>query len=378
MKPFRLLIAASALCLFSSPILADQPRQECLGRHVFEVPEDMQWAVFHPEYIYRVSEGGGHGFGRKVGAKGDSVVYSPYGAIIKVSDIVESSEFEAAANYQLGTGRLNQKRILENIETDKRRLAKLPRMGYGPEVIQQLEDEIAELEAQVPLALYTVHDLGIPDAYFIGGRGDPTHAYLYRNNRVYYFVMRRAGDNGTEAFLDLMSRFQPRELYEVPEGPGICIPYGFIADDGKAPYSIKNSLRFTQTPNVVFTLLTASASDPWNTSSTSTLYDTDFRPGYDRQKWAWREYVQSSHLGRHKVNLLGWTLEPKPDSGEQERAWFGFAEHGGLLSPLLAVHMLTFQKGTDDLTEHTPPMDTVLPRWEALARTLHLKRVSQP
>ena len=367
------LIIATILGLLSPQLLADQPQQECLGRHVFEVPEDMQWAVFHPDYTYRVSEGGGHGFGREVGAKGDNATYGERGDIIYVSDIVERSEFEAAVNYQIGTGRLNQRRILKNIEIKQFRLSKLPDQGYGPEVIQQLEDEIAELEAQVPLAIPTSHDLGIPDAYFLGGRVDPMYGYVYRNQRVYFFVVYRPLGQGKEAFLDLMSRFQPRELYEVPEGPGICIPYGFIADDGKAPYSIKNSLRFTQTPNVVFTLLTASASDPWNTSSTSTLYDTDFRPGYDRQKWAWREYVQSSHLGRHKVNLLGWTLEPKPDSGEQERAWFGFAEHGGLLSPLLAVHMLTFQKGTDDLTEHTPPMDTVLPRWEALARTLRLR-----
>ena len=365
-------MTAAIFGVMSTLLLADT-RQECLGRHIFEVPEDMQWAVFHPEYTYRVSEGGGHGFGREVGAKGDNVTYGERGDIIYVSDIVERSEFEAAVNYQIGTGRLNQKRIIRNIESDKRRLARLPSMGYGPEVIQQLEDEIAELEAQVPLAIPTSHDLGIPDAYFLGGRVDPMYGYVYRNQRVYFFVVYRPLGQGKEAFLDLMSRFQPRELYDIPEGPGICIPYGFIADEGKAPYSIKNSLRFTQTPNVVFTLLTASASDPWNTSSTSTLYDTDFRPGYDRQKWAWREYVQSSHLGRHKVNLLGWTLEPKPDSGEQERAWFGFAEHGGLLSPLLAVHMLTFQKGTDDLTEHTPPMDTVLPRWEALARTLRLR-----
>lgn len=370
------LIIATILGLLSSHLMADQ-RQECLGRHVFEVPEGMEWATYDASRVFRISTGGGHNFTAKVGAKGDSVVYGPYGAIIKVSDIVERSEFEAAANYQLGTGRLNQKRILENIDIKQFRLSKLPGQGYGPEVIQQLEREIAELEAQVPLALYTVHDLGIPDAFFIGGQGDPTHAYLYRNQRVYYFVMRRAGDNGTDAFVDLMSRFQPRELYEVPEGPGICIPYGFIADDGKAPYSIKNSLRFTQSPNVVFTLLTASASDPWQTKATSGLYDTDFRPGYDREKWTWREYVQPSWLGTHKTQLLGWTLEPKPDSGEQERAWFGFAERGGVLNPLLAVHMLTFQQGTDDLTEHTPPMETVLPRWEALAQTLRLKGEQQ-
>lgn len=371
------LIVATTLCLISNPLLADQPRQECLGRHIFEVPEDMQWATYDTSRVYRISTGGGHNFTAKVAAKGDNVTYGEQGDIIYVSDIVERSEFEAAVNYQIGTGRLNQKRILENIEIKKFRLSKLPDQGYGPEVIQQLEDEIEEQKALVPLSIPTVHDLGIPDAYFLGGRVDPMYGYLYRNQRVYFIVAYRPLGQGKQAFQDLISRFQPRELYEVPEGNGICIPYGFIADDGKAPYSIKNSLRFTQSPNVVFTLLTASASDPWQTKATSGLYDTDFRPGYDREKWTWREYVQPSWLGTHKTQLLGWTLEPKPDSGEQERAWFGFAERGGVLNPLLAVHMLTFQQGTDDLTEHTPPMETVLPRWEALAQTLRLKGEQQ-
>lgn len=367
------LVIATTLSLISGSLLADQPRQECLGRHVFDVPEEMQWATYDASRVYRISTGGGHNFTAKVTAKGDSTVYGLYGAIIKVSDIVERSEFEAAAEYQIGTGRLYQEQLLKDLESHKRLLDQFENGDYSKSVVENRLARIKETKQKISLAVPTVHDLGIPDAYFIGGRGDPTHAYLYRNQRVYYFVMRRAGDDGTEAFLDLMARFQPRELYEVPEGPGICIPYGFIADDGKAPYSIKNSLRFTQTPNVVFTLLTASASDPWNTSSTSGLYDTDFRPGYDSDKWTWREYVQPSWLGKHKTNLLGWTLEPKPDSGEQARAWFGFAEHGGLLSPRLAVHMLTFEQGVDDLTEHTPPMDRVLPRWEALARTLQLR-----
>ena len=368
MKHFILLITVAFG--LSSPLLAEQQRQECLGRHVFDTPEEVEWAVFHPGYTHRISEGGGHGFGRGIGAKGDSMVYGPYGAIIKVSDTVERKVFEAAANYHLGTGRLNQKRILEDIEVDRQRLAKLPGMGYGPKVLDKLRQKIEDQEALVPLALYTVHDFDIPDAYLIGGREHPTHAYLYRNQRVYFFAMQRAGEEGTQAFIDLMSRFQPRALYEVPEGNGTCIPYGFIADDGKTAYYSKNSLRFNKTPNVIFSLVSASASDPWHNRSTSGLYDTDFRPGYDSNKWTWREYVQSTHLGQHKVNLLGWTLEPKPGSGEQERAWFGYATHGGMLNPRLAVHMLTFDKGVDDLTEHTPPMDTVLPRWESLARTL--------
>jgi hypothetical protein len=167
-----------------------------------------------------------------------------------------------------------------------------------------------------------------------------------------------------------MARFQPRKLYEVPKGPGFCFPYGFIADDGKTAYSIKNSLRFIQTPNVIFTLVVASANDPWDTKPTTGTYDSDYRPGYDGNKWKKTSFIERLYLGKRLAGLEGWRLEPKPGSGEQERAWFGLAHTGGTLSPLLAVQMFTFQKGTDDLTTLTPPPEEVIPRFKALSESL--------
>uniref|UniRef100_UPI0003B71533 T6SS immunity protein Tli4 family protein n=1 Tax=Halopseudomonas pelagia TaxID=553151 RepID=UPI0003B71533 len=245
-------ILASALCLATSVVFAEQPRQECLGRLTFDVLEEMEWATFHADYTHRVSKGGGHGFSLKVGAKGDLGWYDFNGVVIRVSDIVERSEFEGAVRYHMGTGRLYQETLHKNIEIDKRRLAKLPDMGYGPEVLEKLQQEIEEQERQASFAIPVNHDLGIPDASFLGGPNYPGYGYVYRNQRVYFFAMPQAGVQGSKAFKELLSRFRPRDLYEVPKGPGFCFPYGFIADDGKTDYSIKNSLRFTSTPNVIF------------------------------------------------------------------------------------------------------------------------------
>jgi hypothetical protein len=248
---------AGALCLATSLTFAEAPRQECLGRLTFDVPEEMDWATYDAERTFRISTGGGHNFTSKVTAKGDSGWYDFNGLLIRVSDIVERSEFERAVRHQKGTGKLYQETLLKNIESDKRRLARLPEMGYGPEVVEKLAQQIKELETQASFAIPREHDLDIPDGYFLGG-DYPGYGYVYRNQRVYYFAMRQAGPQGMEAFKDLMSRFRPRDLYEVPKGPGFCFPYGFIADDGKTDYSIKNSLRFTSTPNVIFTLVTTS------------------------------------------------------------------------------------------------------------------------
>ena len=368
-------LVAFCLLLPAAFAAADAPRKECLGRLSFNVPESIEWATFSKGYTLRISQGGGHGFGLKVGADGDNATYGEFGAVIYVSDKVDRSMLDDVYGYRQGTSVLYQDQLKEDLETDKRILKRFERENYSVEDIEEKREQMKKLEEQIALALPTVHDLGIPDAYFVGSASAPAEAYIYRNNRVYAFFMRTAyaQGKGKEAMLDMMSRFRPRELYEVPDESGVCMPYGFIADDGKADYSVKNSLRFTATPNVVFSIVTASANDPWDTHPKTGTYDTDYRPGYDAQKWTFKRFVEPTYIGPHLAGLDGWRLDPKPDSGEQERGWFGLAKTGGTLSPLVAVQVFTFQKGIDDLTEFTPPPEDVLPRWKALSETIEVR-----
>ncbi|WP_312905054.1 T6SS immunity protein Tli4 family protein [Stutzerimonas nitrititolerans] len=351
-------------------VLADTPRQECIGRMTFDVPEEVQWAVYNADHTNRITEGGGHGFTNKVYASSDNAHYDYDGLGIYVSDIVERDTFDGAARYIKGTAKLYQKELRKNLEIDKFRLKELPGLGYGQKEISELESVIEELERQIPLTKVHEYDLSIPDAYFLGDHVSPGRALLWRNNRVYSFVFSQAGPDSAERIKALVERFQPRELYEVPQGPGFCFPYGFIADDGKTAYSIKNSLRFTRTPNVIFTFVAASANDPWQTRPTEGTYDTDYRPGYDASKWKKTSFIERLYLGKRLAGLEGWRLDPKPGSGEQERAWFALAHRGGTGSPLLAVQMFTFQKGTDDLTELTPPPEEVIPRFKKLSESI--------
>jgi len=351
-------------------VLADTPRQECIGRMTFDVPEEVQWAVYNADHTNRITEGGGHGFTNKVYASSDNAHYDYDGLGIYVSDIVERGTFDGAARYIKGTAKLYQKELRKNLEIDKFRLKELPGLGYGQKEISELESVIEELERQIPLTKVHEYDLSVPDAYFLGDHVSPGRALLWRNNRVYSFVFSQAGPDSAERIKALVERFQPRELYEVPQSPGFCFPYGFIADDGKTAYSIKNSLRFTRTPNVIFTFVAASANDPWQTRPTEGTYDTDYRPGYDASKWKKTSFIERLYLGKRLAGLEGWRLDPKPGSGEQERAWFALAHRGGTGSPLLAVQMFTFQKGTDDLTELTPPPEEVIPRFKKLSESI--------
>ena len=361
--------------------LADTPRQECLGRMTFDVPEDMQWAVYNADRTDRISEGGGHGFTPKVYASGDAASYDYDGLTIFVSDIVERDTFDGAARYIKGSARLYQEELQRNLETERKLLGEIKELDIREntkttrEAVERFAKNIEEVERQIPLTKVYEFDLGIPDAYFLGDDISPADVLLWRNNRVYYFGFSKAGPDSAERIKALIARFQPRELYEVPKGPGFCFPYGFIADDGKTAYSIKNSLRFTKTPNVIFTLINASANDPWQTRPTQGTYDSDYRPGYDAEKWRKTSFIERIQLGKRLAGLEGWRLDPKPGSGEQERAWFALAHRGGTDSPIFAVQMFTFQKGTDDLTELTPPPEDVIPRFMKLSESIRLLEV---
>ncbi|WP_237751000.1 T6SS immunity protein Tli4 family protein [Gallaecimonas xiamenensis] len=357
--------------------LADVPRQECLGRTTFDVPEDMQWATYDGQRTDRITDGwGGHIFTPKVTAKGDVGSYDYDGLTIRVSDIVERDTFDGAARYIRGTARLHQEELIKEAARKRSALDELKALHSREntkttrEAVERFAKNIEEVERQIPLTKVYDFDLGIPDAYFLGDEVSPSDVLLWRNNRVYYFGFSKAGPDSAERIKALMARFQPRKLYEVPKGPGFCFPYGFIADDGKTAYSIKNSLRFARTPNVIFTLITASANDPWQTRPTQGTYDTDYRPGYDSEKWQKTAFIEPIQLGKRLAGLEGWRLDPKPGSGEQERAWFALAHRGGTLSPLMAVQITTFQKGTDDLVQHTPPPEAVIPRFNKLSASI--------
>ena len=103
--------------------LADAPRQECLGRITFDVPEEIQWATYSAQRTNRITDGGGgHIFTPKVTAKGDVGSYDYDGLTIRVSDIVERDTFDGAARYIKGTARLYQEELIKEAARKKMRL----------------------------------------------------------------------------------------------------------------------------------------------------------------------------------------------------------------------------------------------------------------
>lgn len=82
--------------------------------------------------------------------------------------------------------------------------------------------------------------------------------FLYRDER--YFFFGNSFDKSDSPAKDTeksvaeinanINTFYPRALYELHKQQGVCIPYGFIADDGTAPRSIAVTIRLIDHPDI--------------------------------------------------------------------------------------------------------------------------------
>src|SRR5690606_29991219 len=78
--------------------LADTPRQECLGRMTFDVPDDVQWATYDP-YNSKTVGGGTQGFSQDVTANFDRLSYDFDGLRIFVSGRIAREKLEEFSNF---------------------------------------------------------------------------------------------------------------------------------------------------------------------------------------------------------------------------------------------------------------------------------------
>ncbi|WP_339495776.1 hypothetical protein [Pseudomonas sp. RA_105y_Pfl2_P56] len=363
----RVIITLASLLLAAQSVSADATLRECLGRTKFQLPEAFEWATF-PIERSNIKGAGGHVFSKNIHAVGDYVSYDYDELTIRVSDVTTHEKFDRQRNAIVHETESFKKILQGDLKTNERLLASIKRMNYSADIVKNQEKEITKLEEQIQQTKKYEHDMGIPDAHVLGTKETPYEFLLWRNNRVFYFHMNKPTENAAQRIKDLVARFEARDLYQVPNGPGVCMPYGFIHDDGNTGFSVKNSLRFTSTPNVIMSLINASQSDP--TKATRGTYDTDYHPGYDAENWKKSKIMEKFYIGKRMTTLEGWRLDPRPESTEQDRAWFAIAHVGGLVSPLIAAQMFTFQKGTDGLKDLTPAPEAVIPKFLKLTQSI--------
>lgn len=214
-------------------------KTECLGRHMLDLPTGVESADRF-------------GRARKEEVGKNAFIYDDNGVFAEINhpvavlnEIRESARWSIHKNNQDAKDRIGRWQEVVERETKENRL----------DDARQIEADIEKEKGK----LQTHHeiDLGIPDSYFRENKKS-VFGTRWIDGRTYSFgVNIKEGESFESAIArlkDLASRFRPRRPYEIPTEPGVCLPYGFIADDGKTAYDFKISFRLKSAPGVIHTL----------------------------------------------------------------------------------------------------------------------------
>lgn len=226
-------------------------------------------------------------------------------------------------------------------------------------------------------------DWGLPQSTgYIAG---PTlYAFVLRGGFAFQFMS--TGGEGEApfeqrlaAFKDLLSRFEYRPLYQVPAKPGLCIPHGFINDNGQGHFQAEVSYRFTDSPGVIYTLATAVEGER-NFNPNEPLLEATARStvaglignGYGRKLKALGP--KGTSIGARSGVLGGiYTTEGVPGYSVYAgtRGW----DHSQVL-PFISLNMRSFDRETapEDLKVNPPPFAQSMKRFETTLGSLRTRK----
>ena len=155
--------------------------------------------------------------------------------------------------------------------------------------------------------------------------------FIYRDGRYFFFGSSfDKSDNSAkdteksvaEVNADI-NAFRPRPLYTLQNQPGVCIPYGFIADDGTAPRNIGVTMRLIDHPEVeVFFQDGATERDP--KVAISLFFDgyVNGEKGIHADFWGYRSITMASQKGK----ALFVTIERTDDT--KDYGYVAYVEGG--------------------------------------------------
>lgn len=293
-----------------------QNKNQCLGRTIFNTASDITWHLLDERWTYTDRTGLGIyspdirladkqlSYGVDPTNRSSSLVtveVSPKTTIEVFDDLVgrhSPSEFESKKRVlqnkidELSVKRTNELYDVdleqyESIHQKERELSKLiKRLEKASVEIFVLNDFIKQFKGEnrptehfeIELKAYEeeyktyptdkryteeiAFDFGMPDGYG-APYPDKLVVLVWRDERIYRFAFGQQSDyshkrSSFEKLVpiakELLSRFRTRGEFEIPEETGFCIPFGFVADDGKAPYQITMAWHPTDNPELLYSL----------------------------------------------------------------------------------------------------------------------------
>lgn len=369
-------------------------RQECLGRLVFDVQRDLQWGVnapgLHSGDRYRFTENmhGGHD---------DLWVGNTQVVVMAPATWANVERMQRATNAEKNIGILQYQTMIETdtgINQDRVTRLNDPNYQMTSEdragvlaAIEATKASIVDTETRIANIQKDWHplDLGIPKS--LGYAGGPNlYAFVLHEGRAYKFVS--ASGEGEppfevrqQAFLDMLKRFQFRKMYEVPKVPGICVPYGFIPDDGQLGFRVEVSMRYADRPGVIYTVGTGvvgergiDGSEPSLLTAIARAGTVGMVSGRDAQRIGPRQ----TKIGALSAEQGGASLNVADAGKPPVRSYSVYTGYGGWghsrVLPYITVDMRSFTKEQEPtLKANPPPLEESMERLDGLLKSIRLR-----
>jgi hypothetical protein len=373
-------------------------RQECLGRLVFDAPREMQWGInasgswSGDRFRFTEDMHGGQDY---VGVGNVKVVVSAPAKRSHIESMAESADARkevAIRDYQTSIETNNRliKRITAVLTNPSKNVNNEDTSGSA-KAIEDYKKDIADAQTSIANLQKDWHpmDLGLPDS--LGYAAGPTlYAFLLRDGRAYQFMS--TGGEGEpkfeereRVFRDMLKRFQVRKMHEITKALGICIPYGFIPDDGRGHFRTEVSMRYADRPGVIYTIGTAVVGERGIDGPDSTLLQATARAaagtltgvlsaGRDSKSIGPR-VVTIGALPAHQGGISMNVAEPGKPPVRSYSVYTGYSgwNHSRVL-PAITVNLRSFTKEQEPtLKTDPPPFEESLARLDALLKSIRLR-----
>jgi hypothetical protein len=339
-------------------------KSECLGRLVFEVGREIEWPLFFSDAFFSRS------FSPHVSARYDTMKFGKtrIAVIGSVGGVEKERIFEvspAGLDAHLEK-RISENRVyieelrkaVKNDEDVQQKIAEAEEWIWDwEESIEERRKEFEPFSPGVPVsqAYWTSRGQAIDET----DRESILRAYLTRGE--YIFVFESVVDLNTPAdkekhqrdFSAMLAKFRPRAANEIPTEPGVCIPFGFIPDDGRTPIEFKQSLRYPDAPGVLYTIATGSV-DPRSPKAMllTAAADASLNPPTPTEQDKVKAVV-TQRIGPHMVKLGGLTA-PTYDIYSVFTGYSGWLGSDVLPYILVELHTLT-KVHAKELKQNPPP-----------------------
>lgn len=385
--------------------LAPDSKSECLGRMAFEVKGQVEWPTFYdqmsPDTLFNRT------FRENIFDAGDELNYNGMliAVIGSVGGVMKEKVFKntpeehialleneiqqnRAYIQKLNKDRISNRKIKDEIEKQRENVERLQGL------VNDYKKNFEKFETGVPdsIGYWTSEDSSVRD----GARYSKLRAYLTRGDYIFVFESAMEMESAVakelhkKKFSSVLARFRTRALNEIPTERGVCIPYGFIADNGTETIGFKQSLRFADAPGVLYTIDTGTV-DPRHMKATPLLAAAEamIKPPQPKTEGEVVPKV-TKRIGPHLTKIGGLpasqggvVLKLDLPKGKGYEIYSVFTGYGGWLSvnvlPYITVEMRTVNKNVaTDLKENPPPFAISKNRLDAMLESMRWRPTVPP